>query len=406
MLNISNIYLYIFLLINTLITINIYSTKIKIPGFNKNNLRTISASYLAKKIMKEKNFFEQLQQLPSDCIELIKKAIFNKYKIKILNKFNFAPREFKHNNTLTFLEFSPDNNYLLTAHSNGVAKLSDISTGNIIHEFNHTKSVLCAKFSLNNNYILTGSQDNTASLWDVNTGELIRQYVGHAGPIKSVAFSSNNNYILTASQDKIAKLWSINYNAPVCEFRAHNDTITTVLFSPNNNYILTASYDNSDNNIILWNLTCDNKTGKITSNIVRRFQGQNGDIKAACFSPDGKYLVTGSSDSSIVLWHVDTGLELRRLDSYKCAINSLAFSSNGLEVLAGYTDKSLRLYSLNTDDFKEFNKSAQIRGTSPVALSPNDKYIASTTTCFNVLLWPVEMDLNNITLHELVSLVD
>jgi len=47
------------------------------------------------------------------------------------------------------------------------------------------------------------------------------------------------------------------------------------------------------------------------------------------FSPDGTLLASGSEASTIKLWDVTTGVELRTLGGHAAAVTSVAFSPDG-----------------------------------------------------------------------------
>lgn len=49
-------------------------------------------------------------------------------------------------------------------------------------------------------------------------------------------------------------------------------------------------------------------------------------VSSVAFSPDGRTLASGSDDSTIKLWDVASGRELRDLTGHKNAVHSVAFS--------------------------------------------------------------------------------
>jgi WD40 repeat protein len=77
---------------------------------------------------------------------------------------------------------------------------------------------------------------------------------------------------------------------------AHTNKITCIAFSPDGKYVLSGS---EDNNIRLWEVA--------TGREIRTFAGHSDDIIKAVFSPDGKQIISVSEDYSIKGWDIFSG---------------------------------------------------------------------------------------------------
>lgn len=53
----------------------------------------------------------------------------------------------------------------------------------------HTRWVWDAAFSADSAYIVTASSDGTARLWDVSSGETVRTYTGHQKAVTTIAMN-------------------------------------------------------------------------------------------------------------------------------------------------------------------------------------------------------------------------
>jgi WD40 repeat protein len=73
-------------------------------------------------------------------------------------------------------------------------------------------------------------------------------------------------------------------------------------------------------------------------------QGHAGGVLAASFSPDGRQIVTASSDRTARLWHAPTGDLVAVLEGHDRPVLSAAFSSDGQRVVTASDDGTARIW--------------------------------------------------------------
>jgi WD40 repeat protein len=168
-------------------------------------------------------------------------------------------------------------------------------------------------------------------------------------------------------------LWCIMGNAgdttaqsKVKKTTGHSDEICSVTFSPDGKYIVSGS---SDKTLILW----DTATGKI----IRKFTGHSGKVYSVAFSPDGKYIVSGSSDKMLIVWNAATGKQTRKFTGHSDEVVSAIFSPDGSRILSGSLDDTLRLWNVTAGRvITTFSGNANPRN---IAFSPDGKFFVSVT---------------------------
>jgi WD40 repeat protein len=68
-------------------------------------------------------------------------------------------------------------------------------------------------------------------------------------------------------------------------------------------------------------------------------------VYAVEFSPDGRNIVSGSSDRTLRLWDVASGAS-RALEAYDSVVGAVAFSPDGRHVVSTSDDNTLRLWEV------------------------------------------------------------
>jgi len=185
-------------------------------------------------------------------------------------------------------------------------------------------------------FALSGSWDSTLRLWDLNKGTTTRRFVGHTKDVLSVAFSPDNRQIVSGSRDKNIKLWN---TLGICKYTiqddCHTDWVSCVRFSPStsNPIIVSCGWDRL---VKVWNLTnCKLKTNHI---------GHYGYLNNVTVSPDGSLCASGGKDAQAMLWDLNEGKHLYTLDGQE-PINALCFSPNRYWLCAA-TGQSIKIWDL------------------------------------------------------------
>ncbi len=118
--------------------------------------------------------------------------------------------------------------------------------------------------------------------------------------------------------------------------------------------------------------------------------GHQSDVNTAAFSPDGKYLVTGSSDKSAKLWDAASGSEIRTFTGHTAKINAVAVSAGGRLIVAGDEKGNIKLWDAvsgrKIQDVTVSDKDPNIRFLS---FSPDGLFFSSITMDGILTVWNV-----------------
>lgn len=112
---------------------------------------------------------------------------------------------------------------------------------------------------------------------------------------------------------------------------------------------------------------------------VQTLNGHSKPVVGIALSPDGKWLASGSADSSIILWEAGTGNKIATLKGHKGQVTSLDFNSDGTQLLSGSTDRSVKLWDVAGQKEITTIKKDFFRGIYQCKFSADGKRMAIAT---------------------------
>ncbi len=146
-----------------------------------------------------------------------------------------------------------------------------------------------------------------------------------------------------------------------------------------NNFIAVCHSNSED--IYIFDLKKNEYQGIIKEN--------EGVIRYLCFSPDGRFLTSGSDDHSIRIWDTGSWKLIHTLEKHTGSIQCLAFHPDGCLLASGSNDRSIRIWG--TDSWKLLNTfEAHKDIVCCLAFSPNGKMLASGSADKSIRIWIVE----------------
>ncbi len=187
-------------------------------------------------------------------------------------------------------------------------------------------------------FIVTGGLDDCVKIWSVKDDKIqfSKGLEGHSLGIVSVDVSSTGRIIASSSLDSTLCLWDTQNGQLLNQVTVGPVDLWTVAFSPDDKYVISGSHDGK---ITLYSV----ETAKAESVL----DPQNGKFTLSlAYSPDGKYIASGGLDGIINIFDVNTGKVAQTLEGHAMSVRSLTFSPDSQMLLTASDDGHMKLYDM------------------------------------------------------------
>jgi WD40 repeat protein len=291
----------------------------------------------------------------------------NRYWDGTINVWDMTTREqimhlTEHENMATWVEISPDNQYVVSADMAGLVKVWPISaessgaiteTASLI-TLPHNGYVETMAYSLDSHYLATISDDYTVTLWDIpasvvtETPTKLSQFplTGHAERISQIAFNVDGTQLAAVSQDGEVKVWDALSGTELLTVFSNKHT-RHIAFSPSGSHLVTA---NDGGLVQIWDITPAGEEEVLTLN------AHHGIANHVAYSPDGTQLATAGNDERVRVWNADTGELLITLAGHSDNVWAVAFGPDGMQLASASNDGTIKLW--DTDSWRELSELA------------------------------------------------
>jgi WD40 repeat protein/serine/threonine protein kinase len=284
--------------------------------------------------------------------------------------------------------FSPDGRYLVCGTDQGFV----VHTTSPLAQWSLVKldSVVNLAFSPDSQLLAFSTITRKVRLWNLTTQtELVT--LDHADRAEGLlAFSSDGSQLVSAGRESI-KVWRVGALPERQVLAGHGDSIPCVAFSPDGRWLVSGSKDSTAR---LWDTT----NGRLA-----RTWPLKGQVQSVAFSPDGRLVATGDwgpvTAPNLNLWDMESGRHVGAppLPAELGGINRVEFSPDG--TLLAAVGNGLAVWRVlqmqaaaGEERHVEFHLTSHSRGTRSLYLcfSPDSRSVAWIDGNVVVHLWDLQ----------------
>ena len=236
------------------------------------------------------------------------------------------------------------------------------------------------------NVAISPAGDRTASLHgkiiricDLETGEILYTVEKYPRAQETFVLCQETEVFVRSRntpKHRAIEIWQGGELAHTC--LGHEGEITAIVISPDSQVIATGS---ADTTIKIWNL----ESGKLicTFGNLLTWSAHKAGIASLAFSPIAQTLASSSSDGTIKLWNLRSRECSQTIKGYA---NCLAFSRDGQTLATGGWDRNIQLRQLSNPD-SSIALAGHFNSINAIAFSPDGRTVVSASADGNIKLW-------------------
>ncbi len=219
-------------------------------------------------------------------------------------------------------------------NTNWDSNIDNKSTGCMAIIRNHKGAINRIFFDTNRKILISTSQDKTVSLYDMTQSKLIKK-LKHKQPVKCGDFSSTKNIIVSGCIDGTIQLWDIRDQKNIfINIPKSKACINSISFNKDGSKFVCGSDEDYVSvyytNSFQYDISFDGKLPVVSK------------VNAVCFNPNKEEISSGWHDGNLRIC-TNNKQEYFDIDCHKHPITSLCYSPDGRRIITGSSDQTFNI---------------------------------------------------------------
>lgn len=239
------------------------------------------------------------------------------------------------------IKFSPDGKFWGVLGRDGKFSLYDAKNNDLITSQTFAPNA-GFKFTPDNNYILAASsQGGRVLLFNIEKKTSLFVHKHNDYEVFSLDMSPDGRYIVSGGNDSIIKIYDMNESKEKTYLEGHKSTVTSLAFDPKSSKMFSSS--DSGGKVICWDASCNGTNESLKNS----FNCSPHSVNCLAYSPNGLILAAGSHDARIKIFSVEERYKrVEDLTGHQKHVYGLCFSPDGKFIATASADGTIRIWNV------------------------------------------------------------
>jgi WD40 repeat protein len=205
-----------------------------------------------------------------------------------------------HRTGVTALCVAFNHRFFVSGGMDGAIRVWDMRSRELVaHLKEHTMQVTAVQLFEDDVHVLSSSKDRSILCWDLRKEKRVANHTQRMGGLNCVAIYKDQMQFVSVGQERSLTWWDLREVQPLrvmpeAHGKEHCSTcVALTQFDAKAQLIATGG---TDGIVQIWSFD--------SGQVIQRNQGHSAPVAAVRFSPDGRQLISVSSDGNILIWNV------------------------------------------------------------------------------------------------------
>ena len=335
--------------------------------------------------------------------------------LRVWELFNsaLAASFYGHGNIVDDVAFASDETKAVTVSWDGSARVTDLETGLVEATMDSNGGVVTGVKVIPESGLVVSSSSGSDRIvvWNLDTGEVVYSLdAPHTDWVPDIAVTSDGSTLISVSRnDRVLARWNLEDGTLIDNFSLEGFRPLSIDLSASDQLVAIGSFEgivvifdleageeiqrwSVGESVRGWEITfTPDDTGVIigmgnnnaalydvaSGNLIRTYAGHSGTVIALDITRDGRFLVTGAEDSTVRVWNIETGEQLRRITMMD-EVASLLVNDAGTQALVGLDNGSYHLVNIPAQTAEEL-----------IAFARDNRHVPEFT-CYQRLIYHLD----------------